>query len=96
MKSEMVVHSVKWSVATEFFSKIMTPISNMILARLLAPEVFGIVATLSIVTTLAETFADMGVQKFLVQHEFVDEKELHEYANTSFWTVAFMAAIMWL
>ncbi len=94
MKSEMVVHSVKWSAATEFFSKIMTPISNMILARLLAPEVFGIVATLSIVTTLAETFADMGVQKFLVQHEFVNEKELNEYANTSFWTVAFMAVII--
>ena len=32
--------AIKWSVITEITAKVVTPISSMILARLLAPEAF--------------------------------------------------------
>lgn len=37
--------AIKWSVITEITAKVVTPISSMILARLLAPEAFGVVVT---------------------------------------------------
>lgn len=34
--------STKWAFITEVSSKIIAPVSNMILARILAPEAFGV------------------------------------------------------
>ena len=41
------VSAAKWSLATEIIAKIISPISQLVLARLLAPEAFGMVATVT-------------------------------------------------
>ena len=51
LKSEIISAS-KWSTITEILSKLIVPITNMILARVLVPEAFGAVVTISIVTSL--------------------------------------------
>ena len=38
-------NSLKWSTAGEALSKIVSPVTNMILARVLAPKDFGILAS---------------------------------------------------
>ena len=58
--------AAKWSLATEVIVKIISPISQLILARLLAPEEFGMVATVTMVVNFADMFADAGFQKYLV------------------------------
>ena len=70
-----VGNATKWSAITEILSKIVTPISNMLLARILAPEAFGIVATITMITSFADVFTDAGFQKYIIQHQFKDEKE---------------------
>lgn len=60
----------RWSALTEIAAKLVTPVTAMILARLLAPEAFGVVATVTMVVSFVEMFADAGFQKYLVQHEF--------------------------
>lgn len=52
--------AIKWSVITEITAKVVTPISSMILARLLAPEAFGVVVTLTMLISFAEIFSDAG------------------------------------
>lgn len=47
----------------------------MILARILAPEAFGVVATIAMIISFAEMFTDAGFQKYLVQREFKDDIE---------------------
>ena len=75
-----------WSSITEIAAKLITPIVNMVLARLLAPEAFGLVATITMVISFAEIFTDAGFQKYIIQHEFKGEKELDNSTNVAFWT----------
>lgn len=42
----------------------------MVLARLLAPDAFGVLVTAQMVISFAEIFTDAGFQKYIVQHEF--------------------------
>lgn len=81
-----IASAAKWSSITEIIAKIMVPLMNMILARILAPEAFGVIATITMIISFAEMFTDAGFQKYLVQHEFKSEKNKHDNANVAFWT----------
>ena len=61
--------SLKWSSITEIVAKLIQPITNMILARILAPEAFGVVATINMIINFADMFTDAGFKKYLVQYE---------------------------
>lgn len=87
--------ATKWSTITEIAAKLVAPITSMVLARLLTPEAFGIVATLNMVITFAEIFTDAGFQKYLVQHEFKDERDREESTNVAFWSNLVMSLIIW-
>lgn len=87
--------AAKWSLATEVAVKIISPISQMILARLLVPEAFGMVATVTMVVNFADMFADAGFQKYLVQHDFRDKDDLHANANVAFWTNFGVSVALW-
>ena len=65
--SNKIVNATKWSALTEVLSKLITPITSMVMARLLTPEAYGVVATFSIIIALADIFADAGFQKYLIQ-----------------------------
>lgn len=75
-----------WSSVTEIVTKLIVPIVNIILARLLAPEAFGAVATITMVITFAEVFTDAGFQKYIVQHNFESEEELNRGTDVAFIT----------
>ena len=75
-----------WSFVTEIMAKLVSPIVNMVLARLLAPEAFGLVSTITMVISFAEIFTDAGFQKYLIQHEFANDNELNKSTNVAFWT----------
>ncbi len=91
-----VARAAKWSTITEFALKLVLPVTNMVLARLLTPAAFGIVATVMIVVSFADIFTDAGFQKYLVQHEFCDEKDREESSNTAFWTNLVFSLFVWL
>lgn len=42
-------NSLKWSSLAEIAAKLIVPITNLILARLLTPEAFGVVASATMV-----------------------------------------------
>lgn len=86
----------KWSLITELAAKIVTPVSNMVLARLLAPEAFGVVAIISMIISFADMFTDAGFQKYLVQHEFKDDEEKFMNTNVAFWTNLGISVFLWL
>jgi O-antigen/teichoic acid export membrane protein len=90
-----VATAARWSVITEIAAKLVTPITTMILARILAPEAFGVVATVTMIVSFAEMFADAGFQKYLVQHEFSDGKHKAESTNVAFWTNLTIGLFIW-
>lgn len=90
-----VVKATKWSSITEIVAKLITPITSIILARLLTPEAFGVVTTLTMVITFAEIFTDAGFQKYLIQHEFVDDTDREQSTNVAFWSNLIMSLAIW-
>lgn len=84
--NKQILNAAKWSSITEIVVKLISPIINMILARVIAPEEFGVVATATMIVSFADMFSDAGFQKYLVQHDFTDEKEKNDNANVAFWT----------
>jgi O-antigen/teichoic acid export membrane protein len=91
-----VAVAARWSVITEIAAKLVTPVTTMILARLLAPEAFGVVATVTMIVSFAEMFADAGFQKYLVQHEFTDDSHRVASTNVAFWTNLTIALLIWI
>jgi len=90
-----IKNAAKWSGITELSAKIVSPISNMILARLLTPDAFGVVATAIMIFSFADMFTDSGFQKYLVQQEFKNDEDLHKTATVAFWTNLFISLFLW-
>lgn len=92
----MTKRAAKWALFTEVLVKIISPVSQIILARVLAPEAFGMVATVTMVVNFADMFSDAGFQKYLVQHEFSDNESLSRGATVAFWTNLTISIVLWL
>lgn len=87
--------ATKWSTISELATKCIVPITNMILARLLTPEAFGVVATVTMIVSFADLFTDAGFQKYLIQHEFENETVLNQHTNVAFWTNLGISLFIW-
>lgn len=94
--SKKIANATKWSTLTEFAAKIIIPVTNMILARLLTPEAFGVIATVTIIISFADMLTDSGFQKYLIQHEFKDKKEKIQSINVAFWTNLLISLLLWV
>ena len=86
INSKKIINATKWSVITEVATKLISPFVNIVLARLLVPEAFGAVATISMVISFADMLTDSGFQKYIVQHEFDTEEEYTNSVNVAFWS----------
>ncbi len=90
-----IVNASKWASVTEIAAKIVSPITNMILARIIAPEAFGVVTTVTMIISFADMFTDAGFQKYLVHKEFKDDSEKYKNANVAFWTNFGISIFLW-
>lgn len=90
------LNATKWSAITEIAAKLVSPITNMVLARIISPEAFGVIATVTMIMSFADMFTDAGFQKYLVQHKFKDEDEKLKNANVAFWTNFGISIFLWL
>ena len=90
-----IANSIKWSSFAEIAVKFITPITTMLLARILVPEEFGILAICSMIVHFAEIIADSGFGKYIVQADFKDDDEFKRYATVAFWSHLAVALIIW-
>lgn len=88
-----VLSATKISVVCEVIAKVIAPLTTIVLARLLSQEVFGIIASLTAITALADMLADAGFNAYIVQHQFNSEEEKKGTLNICFWTNVFIAVI---
>jgi PST family polysaccharide transporter len=93
--SNKIVTATKWSAVTEIAAKLVSPITNMVLARLLTPDAFGVVATITMIVSFVEVFTDAGFQKYLVQHEFKDRTDREQSICVAFWSNLSLSILIW-
>lgn len=91
-----IIQATKWSGVSELVARLITPISTLFLVRILSPEAFGVVATVVMITSLAEIFADAGFHKYLIQHNFIDDEDKSLCISISFICNIVLSIIIWL
>jgi len=81
------LRGIFWAYGSFFGSRVLMLVSTAILARLLSPRDFGLVALALLFMILLETLSDLGISQALVISK---EGEELERAETAFvWTVTF-------
>jgi O-antigen/teichoic acid export membrane protein len=73
--------ALKWSIAGELASRAIQPLVFIILARLLNPEDYGVVAAAIMVISFTQIFWEAGLSKALIQRQ----AEIGEASNVAFW-----------
>ena len=92
---QQISNSARWTFITELTSKVVTPLANIVLVRILAPEAFGILATILMVISFADILTDAGFQKYIIQKEFNDQEEYNKNFLVAFWTNIFLSFGIW-
>lgn len=84
------VDSIFWSSVEKFGRRGITFIIIIVLARLLGPDAFGLVAMASIFTSFIQRFIDQGMMEAIIQNESITK----EHLDTAFWTNLIFGIIM--
>jgi O-antigen/teichoic acid export membrane protein len=88
--------SVKWSFLYNIVPRLVTPFSTMILAGLLSPADFGLVAIATFIVALAQIVVEMGLGKAVIRAQ----ENVEEAASVSFWMSLLVSlsiyAVLWL
>ena len=93
---EEIKKSAKWTFGGEILRKLITPLTGMMLARLLSPTEFGVVASIMVVTSFVDIFADAGFRKYFVQHNFRNEEEKRRCFNSALFIGGLTSVVFWL
>ena len=88
--------ATKWNMLVQLMQKIVSPLTNIILAHILAPEIFGIVASITLVTSFLDIFTEAGFQKYLVYYDEKDEKDFSQTVSVAFWTNFALSVFLFL
>lgn len=75
-KKELVTN-IGWSYAERMLPQIVTLIVSVVLARLLAPEYYGIIAIVTVFIALGDALAIGGLGNALVQKQDADDKDFN-------------------
>lgn len=73
VKSEKVLGNFMWRLLERFGAQGVTLIVSIVLARLLDPEVYGVIALVTVITTLLNVFVDSGLGTALIQKKNADD-----------------------
>ena len=87
--SEEVLRGTKWYVAMRWCIRSLGFISSAVLARLLIPEDFGLVATVMIIFGLASSLFEFGVNWALIQNNNATDDHFH-----TAWTVRLLQSLV--
>lgn len=82
MKTKSGAIGIRWAYLSNAVSYITQPIVLILLARVLTPSDFGLIAMALVVITFFDLFRDMGLSQALIYQRGATQ----ELASTAFWT----------
>lgn len=86
----IAVSGARWGVVSAVIEQGGSLLSTAVLARLLSPEDFGVVAAVTIVVTLLALLGSMGFGASLVRHAEVDQVQL----SSTFWAATGVGVVL--
>lgn len=92
IKTEMV-HGVIWSAIEKYSGLFIQLLITAVLARLLTPTDFGVIAIATVITTFFNMFTDMGIGSAIVQNQTLSGDDLKSLFSFSIFSGLFLAII---
>ena len=72
MSNKNVISNFMWRFAERCGAQVVQLIVSIVLARLLAPEIYGTIALITVITTILNVFVDSGMGSALIQKKDAD------------------------
>lgn len=88
-----VIHGGMWLGVGSCIEQGLRFLRNIILARLLTPQAFGIMAIILAVDTFFESFTEIGIKEAIVQNPKGND---HTYLNGAWWLAFIRSIILYL
>ena len=92
MTKKKVLSNFIWRFAERCGAQGVTFIVSIVLARILAPEVYGTIALVTVFTTILNVFVDSGLGNALIQKKNADDLDF----STVFFFNIFMCSVLYL
>jgi PST family polysaccharide transporter len=92
-QNSSAISSTKWTILSSVINGVLTIIIGAVLARLLTPEIYGLVAIAYIVIAFAGYFVRLGVGTALVQKEDLNSEDIN-FAISLSMGISFISAII--
>ena len=90
------VSAMLWSIADKILTNIITLIISIILARLIAPSEYGVLATASIFTVLLSLFVEPGMTSGLIQKKNSDKLDFSTILSFNIVVALFLYLILFI
>ncbi|MBN1005316.1 lipopolysaccharide biosynthesis protein [Amphritea pacifica] len=90
--SQKIGVGVFWNLVSLFMSRGASTVFMLLLARLLAPDAFGLVAMATVVFELTSAFIDSGLGIAIIRSKSVSNRDL----NTVFYTNMFLSGLSYI
>ena len=84
-KKNGIINNFLWRLLERFGANIVTFVVSIVLARLLDPQAYGIVALITAITTILQVFVDSGLANALIQKKGADNKD---FSTVFFFNIA--------
>lgn len=92
VENKAIISSFIWKFMERGAAQVFTLIVQIILARLLVPEDFGILAVLLVFVNISNVLIQKGFATALIQKEHIEDIDV----NTVFWTSELIAVIIYV
>lgn len=91
-----VFESSYFQVLTNLIQRFLGIISTLILARILTPNDFGMIAILALCTNLIATLSDVGTKQYIIQKTDVSDADLNTAWSLNFLGKLAITSILWI
>lgn len=91
-----VVNSLGWKMIERFFSQGVNLIIQIVLARMLMPSDFGVVAIIFAITNYAGLFVQSGLSTAIVQKKEIEDKDINTIFTSSFVVAILLYILLFL
>lgn len=88
--NRLILHGAVWTFVGYGVSQVLRLVSNLVLTRLLSPDLFGIMALVNVVIIGLNMFTDVGIGINIIQS---DRGEDEKFLNTA-WTIQIIRGIL--
>lgn len=89
---QLAVRGAVWTIASYGLSQVLRLGSNLILTRLLVPEMFGLISLVYVFITALHLFSDVGIGTSLIQNKRGEEPD---FLNTAWTLQVCRGVILW-